>query len=208
MGIALAAEDRGPLAVSNRFPLHLIFLSPRPVSAQLPDQGALGAELAVDYSSIYLDENSDAYDFLADMETTVLELSLAYGLTERLGLRLNVPLVSMNSGFLDDFLEAYHDALGASNYGREDRPPNSFAYHMAQGGEPWVQGSTGEFGWADITASAQWAMFRPTGERRWQASILASAKAPAGDPDYGYGSGRWDAGLFLPTQWSFERLAL
>ncbi len=207
-GVAPAAEDRGPLAAANRFPLHLIFLSPRPVSAQLPDQGALGAELALDYSSVYFDEHSETYDFLLDMETMVAELSLVYALTERLGLRLHVPLVSMNSGFLDDFLEGYHDALGVSNYGREGRPADSFAYRMARGGAPWVEGSSGAFGWADITISAQWELFRPSGARLWQSSILASLKAPTGDPDYGYGSGRWETGLFLPTQWSFQRWSL
>ena len=207
-GVALAAENRGPLDAVNRFPLHLIFLSPRPVSAQLPGQGALEAALSVDYSSVYFDEHGQTYDFLMDMEILVTELSLVYALTERLGLRLNVPLVSMNSGFLDGFLEGYHDALGVGNYGRENRPSNSFAYHMAHGGSPWVEGSTGEFGWADITISAQWEMLRPGGARRWQSSILASLKAPTGNPDYGYGSGRWDGGLFLPTQWSFEHWAL
>lgn len=206
-GVAPAA-DRGPLAAVNRFPLHLIFLSPRPVAAELPEQGTLGVELAVDYSSVYFDEHSDPYDFLVDMETMVTELSLAYTLTERLGLRLQVPLVSMNSGFLDHLLAGYHEALGVSNYGREDRPADSFAYRMAHNGASWVEGSSGAFGWADITVSAQWLVFRPTGARIWQSSILASLKAPTGNPDYGYGSGRWDAGLFLPTQWSFQRWSL
>jgi hypothetical protein len=199
------AADRGPLNVANRFPLHLMFLSPRPVSAQLPEKGTLGAELALDYSSIYFNQQSDRYAFLMDMETIVAEVSLLYVLTERLGLRLNLPLVSMNSGILDDFLEAYHDALGVKNYGREDRPPDSFAYTVSQSGAPWVEGSTGEFGWADITLSGQWVLFPPMGARSWQSSVMVSAKAPTGDSDDGYGSGRWDAGLFLPTLWAFER---
>lgn len=207
-GAASATLDRSPLSVANRFPLHFIFLAPRPVSAQVPDQGALEAGLVMDYSSIYFDQHSENYAFLMDMETLVAELSLAYGLTERLGVRLQVPLVSMNSGFLDGFLESYHDALGLSNYGRENRPHDSFAYYMGRGGEPWVEGSAGEFGWADITLSAQWALFPAVQGRRWQSSLMASIKAPTGDPDYGYGSGRWDAGLFMPTQWSFQRWTL
>lgn len=200
--------DQGPLAVPNRFPLHLMFLSPRPTSAQLPTRGEFKAGLAIDYSSVYLDQHSDQWDFLMDMETTVVDLSLAYGLTERLGVRLDVPLVSMNAGVLDGFLEAYHDALGVSNYGREDRPHNSFAYQMGKGGRSWVEGEPGEFRWADITLSAQYGLWPETSMRRWQSSLLVSVKAPTGDPDIGYGSGRWDLGFFLPNQWSFQPWSL
>jgi hypothetical protein len=79
---------------------------------------------------------------------------------------------------------------------------------MSKGGEPWVEGSSAEFGWADITISAQWAVHRAGGAQRWRSSLIASAKAPTGNPDYGYGSGRWDAGIFFPNQWSFGHWAL
>jgi hypothetical protein len=202
------SADRDPLSVPNRFPLHLIFLSPRPTSAQPPSPGEFKAGLAIDYSSVYLDQHSDQWDFLMDMETTVVDLSLAYGLTEHLGVRLDVPLVSMNAGVLDGFLEGYHDALGVSNYGREDRPRNSFAYQMSKGGQSWVEGESGEFRWADITLSAQWGLWPETSVRRWQSSLLVSVKAPTGDPDSGYGSGQWDLGFFLPNQWSLKQWSL
>ncbi len=208
IGRAQGALDRSPLSVSNRFPMHFIFLSPRPVSAQLPAEGTITGELALDYSSVYFDRQSDTYAFLMDMEALVAELSLTYSLTERLGLRLHVPMVSMNSGFLDGFLESYHDALGVSNYGRENRPHDNFAYRLTKGRETWVDGSTGEFGWTDITVSVQWGLFRAGQGRCWQSSLLASAKAPTGDPEFGYGSGRWDFALFMPNQWSFQRWTL
>lgn len=104
--VAHAAADPGPLAAQNRFPFHLLFLNPRPVSAHLPEQGRVRGSVALEYSSVYFDQGSDRWDVLMDMEMTVVDLSLAYGLTPQLALRLDVPLVSMNSGFLDGVFDA------------------------------------------------------------------------------------------------------
>jgi hypothetical protein len=137
-----------------------------------------------------------------DMEMTVVDLSLAYGLTPHLALRLDVPLVSMNSGFLDGFLESYHDALGVGNYGRENRPRNAFAYAVRKDDRLWVEGESGGFRWADVTLAAQWALPLAGELRQWSSALMASVKLPTGNTRLGYGSGKIDAGLFLPSQWS------
>jgi hypothetical protein len=197
--------DPGPLSAQNRFPLHFLFLTPRPVSAQLPAVGAVNASAEVAYSSVYFNERSSRWEVLLDLETTVVDLSLSYGLTSRMALRLDVPLVSMNSGFMDGFLERYPDALGVGNYGRENRPRNDFAYRVAKDGRPWIEGEGGSFRWADMTLSAQWELIPGGGYRGWSSSVLARIKLPTGSVRRGYGSGSVDAGLFWPSQWSGEK---
>jgi hypothetical protein len=200
--VSAVAGDAGPLSAQNRFPLHLLFLTPRPASAVLPAQGALRGTVAMEYSSVYFDQRSSRWDVLLDMETTVVDLCLTYGLTPRLAVRLDAPLVSMNSGFLDGFLESYHNALGVGNYGREDRPGDTFAYQVDKGGRRWLAGESGGFGLADVTLSAQWAWLPSCSDGQWSSALTASIKAPTGDSRLGYGSGRFDFGLFLPSQWS------
>jgi len=185
-----------------------MFLTPRPISALPPSAGRLNASLAVDYSSVYVDESGPQYRFLMDMEIAVVGLSFAYGLTSRAAIRLDMPLVNMSGGFLDGFLENYHDLLGVGNYGRENRPRDSFAYRVDKGGSAWIEGDAGGLRLADVTLSGQWLLFSSSGAAALHASLLTSLKLPAGEPRHGYGSGRLDAGLFLPAQyesgpWSF-----
>lgn len=206
-GGAAGAQAQGPLQVQNRFPLHLVFLTPRPTDARLPAKGAFQTTIAVDYSSVYVNERQDGWSALVDMEMGVVDVSIVYGLTRKFSIGVQVPLVSMNSGFLDGFLENYHDAFGFSNYGREERPDNRFAYEMRKNGRTWIQGDTDGFSWADATVSGQLHLFEINGSGSWIGSLVGSIKLPTGDEKRGYGSGRFDAGLFVPTQWEGERWA-
>ena len=203
-----AAAGQGPLQVQNRFPLHLVFLTPRPTNAELPSEGSLQSTLSIDYSSVYLNEERSEWSALVDMEMAVVDLSLAYGITPRFSISAQVPLVSMNSGFLDGFLGDFHDAFGLPNYGREDRPNDSFAYDMSKNGRTWIQGDTAGFRWADMTVSGHMQLFKLDSSGKWLGALSASVKLPIGDEELGYGSGRLDAGLFLPTQWEGEHWAL
>ena len=90
---ATAAADYGPLKTTNRFPLHMIVLTPRPVNAALPARGVLETTLAMEYSNTFFDFRNDRWDIVVDMEMLVGELSMAYGVTEKLALRLEVPVI-------------------------------------------------------------------------------------------------------------------
>lgn len=191
------ADHPGPLTLKNRFPMHLLFLTPRPWSAQIPEQRTLGATVAVDYAPVYFSHANDAWRFLMDMEMTTVDLVLSYGLTPRLALRAELPLVSMNAGFLDGMLEAYHDAIGVGNYGREQRPDNAFAYEISREERPWLKGESGSLSPADLTLSAQWQMLPRRNPRAWAASAILSLKVPSGNANQGLGSGRFDYGLYV-----------
>lgn len=202
------AAYRAPLQVQNRFPLHLLFLTPRPTSPIAPTQGSLRTSMALEYSSTYFEHSNSQWDYLIDLEMTVVDLSFHYGISSRASIRLDVPLVSMNAGFLDGFLQSYHDALGVPNYGRENRPQNSFAYSVSKEGRTWLEGESGLFRWSDMTVSAQYVILKPGGQHRWTSALQGSIKLPTGDPDRAYGSGGFDFGLFLPSQWSLTSWSL
>ncbi len=194
--------DFGPLQTSNRFPLHLIFLKPRPVRADLPSRGDLQTTLALEYSNTFFDSRNSRWDVLMDLEMLVTDLSLVYSLTSKMALRLDLPFVSMGGGFLDGFLENYHDAIGANNYGREKRPKNTFGYRIAKDGLLWLQGDDGTMQMADITVSTQIALIKSRHNRKMVGSLLLSLKLPTGDSARGLGSGQFDAGIYLPMRWS------
>lgn len=195
-----ALADQAPIAVQNRFPLHYMFLSPRPTAAQLPAAGAFQATAAYEYGSVYVNETNDQWQFLMDMEIAVFDLSMCYGITPDMAVRLDLPLVRMDSGFMDGFLDNYHNTLGLPNYGREDRPENEFAHRLTKDGALWTAGESGGFEPADITVSALWALSSSPFDTTWQSTLVTSIKLPTGDPGKAMGSGNLDIGLFLPVQ--------
>lgn len=194
-----------PIATQNRFPLSFLFLTPRPSSAHLPCSGSIQSVAAFEHSSIYMDESNDQWEVLADMEVSIVDLSMLYGISSYLAVRLDAPFVSMTHGFMDGFLANFHDALGLPNYGREDRPENEFAYHIKKGDDIWIEGQAGGWHLADITLSAQVALFSLDWPMDWKSALLSSLKLPTGDSARGYGSGNMDLGLFLPSQWQYGR---
>ena len=80
--------EMGPLRAQQRYPLYLMFLTPAPDSARLIEKGRFVTSLSVDYTSIYIDETSEKWSALFDMEMTVVDLSLTYGITKYLNMRV------------------------------------------------------------------------------------------------------------------------
>lgn len=197
-----AGADFGPLQTTNRLPLHLLFLKPRPVAVHGPARGDLEVSVAAEYSNTFFDRRNDRWDVLMDMEILIADVSLVFSPASRTRLRLDVPLVSMGRGFLDGLLENYHDAIGVSNYGREKRPKNDYAFRVTKDGRPWVQGEPGALQIADMSLSAQYEFMKERGKLKMSGSLLMSLKLPTGDPDRGLGSGAFDFGIYLPMRWS------
>ena len=199
---AEARSELGPLHTANRFPLHMMVLTPRPIPAELPGQGVLEVTLALEYSSIFFDHRNARWDFLLDMEILIAELSVRYGLTEKVAILMDAPMISMGGGFMDGFLQNYHNGLGVSNYGRESRPADVFAYRATKDGAMWVRGKADTFRPGDLRLSAQVELpSMQWGDQSVHVAALVTLKVPTGDAGTGLGSGHYDAGLYVPMQW-------
>jgi len=174
-----ALADPGPLQSTNRFPLHMFVLTPRPVKATPPGGGELITSLALEYSNTHFDFRNQRWDLIIDMEVMIAELSMVYGLNEILALRVDLPFISPRDGFLDGFLENYHDFLGVPNYGREDRPKNEFAYRVTKDNRVWIDGKTDTFRIGESRFSALAALpSLQLGSQSVDSSILLTLKIP------------------------------
>ncbi|MFO7558382.1 MAG: DUF3187 family protein [Desulfobacterales bacterium] len=196
----LSETVKGPLRTRNQFPPFLMFLSPLPESPATLSKNELKVSPAVDYSSVFINEYSENWDVLIDMELTVVDLLVEYGVTNKLTLSVQPLLVSMNKGFLDSSLETYHDAFNFPNYGRENRPKNEFGYAISYRNQKWFDGKPGGLHIADSLISAKYSMLEGSRSLPVNASMLYTLKIPVGDADSGFGSGHFDHGLFLLTQ--------
>lgn len=202
MAPQLAGGDPGPLNTSNRFPLHMMVLMPKPAAVDGPGAQAVQMQVALEYSSVFYDYRNNQWDFLLDMEMTVAALSFVYGLSDAISMAIDLPLVSMGDGFLDGLLENYHDALGVSNYGREDRPADTFAYRVTRDGATVFDGESGRFRLGEMRLSAQWRLPAvQLGQHPLHSAARVTAKLPTGDTHSALGSGHTDFGIYLPAQW-------
>jgi hypothetical protein len=200
--------DQGPLQVKNRFPLHLLFLTPRPTSPELPPAGEWRAAGALDYSAVFFQHESREWDFLIDLEMTTFNLAVTRGVLPRVALSFDLAVVNMSGGFLDGFLESYHNALGVPNYGRESRPKDKFAYRVERHGQAWLQGESHAWQVADSVLSVLIGLPAPGGLPNISNAMITAVKLPLGDAQRGTGSGGWDFGLFwtaayTSASWSF-----
>jgi hypothetical protein len=184
--LANVSEAGGPLRISNVHPLFIATGNPLLQSAGVED--SIG--LFLTYSSLFLLEESEKWSAVLDAETAVLELEFRKRLGGSTEVGLTLPLFSHNSGFLDGFLDAYHDIVGAPNYGRERRPENDFALDLSKDGETVIRGEPGEVAPGDIKLGVKRALGSNMG-------IYGFLDLPTGDPDRGYGSGtvEWGAAL-------------
>jgi hypothetical protein len=209
---AAAAPGRGPLRISNLYPPHLMFLMPAPAAPWDGEAGSWELDLAVGYAASFINEDSERWRTVIDLEMTVLDFGLAVGVTNRFSLGADVRFASMSGGFLDGFLEDFHDAFGLPDYGRSQRPDNEFLYYIEKDGEQWFESEFGGMHPVDSSLSAEYLLTdrgdsqAPGG--RFTAALSYALKLPIGDEASGFGSGKFDHRVALPLRWIGDPVAL
>ena len=179
----------GPLQVKNQFPLFLNVNAPYLESASIED--SFSASLS--HSSIYLVDNSAEWDIGLDMEITELNLRFRKSINNFIALGVEVPILSFNSGFMDGFLNSYHNAFGFPDYGRSNRPDNDFLYEVKRNGAVVVSGESGRIAIGDIKLAIKKSLL--TGDPA--ISIKGEIELPSGDSKTGCGNGSIDTGIGL-----------
>jgi hypothetical protein len=177
----------GPLQTRNGFPLFLNIDEPYLESS--PTGTSLAADFS--YSSVYLVKNSAVWSFGLDMEIAGLTLKFRKDIERFIELGIDVPIISFNSGFMDDAIEAYHNAFGFPDYGRSNRPENAFLYEVRKKGRLVIKGENGSIGLGDIRFTIKKPIL--TGDPA--VSIRGDLELPTGDAKTGFGSGGIDSGI-------------
>ena len=179
----------GPLQVKNQFPLFLHIDAPYLESASIED--SFSASLS--HSSVYLVRNSSGWSMGLDMEITELNFMFRKNIKDFIELGIDVPVISFNSGFIDGFLNGYHNAFGFPDYGRSNRPDNEFLYEVKRKGDIVVRGENGYSGIGDIKLTTK----KPLLKGDPAISVKGDMEIPTGDAKTGFGNGGIDAGIAL-----------
>lgn len=151
VGTPLHAYERlGPFPVRTQNPLYLLFLGMRPERPVTLQQGKFDLQFNSSYSSIFqkVSRGGSAVDF--DMELWRFGPVAKYGITDDLEVGLEMPILHFGGGFLDSFIQSYHNTFGFPNAGRETVPNSRFSYKVNSGGATLYQVGSRPLGLSDL----------------------------------------------------------
>lgn len=179
----------GPLQTKNQFPLFL------PLNAPSVETASYDHSFSVDlsYSSVYMVRSSPTWSVNLDMEVAELNFRYRKDILNLFELGIDIPIVSFNSGFMDDFLSSYHKIFGFSDYGRSGRPGNAFLYEVKKNGVLVMKGEGGRVGIGDVRLTAKKTLLNDDPA----VSLMADIELPTGSASKGFGNGSVDTGVGL-----------
>lgn len=188
------AGDRDFLPTYNQSPLVQIFGLPSLGSARPLEQDRIEVSLSVEASSHFFIGSNTSEVLMLDGETHRLTLAARYG-TGRAEWGIEVPYLAQSGGFMDSFIESWHDVFGMPNGGREAVPRNQLAYVYQRNGVDRLRLTRRNDGVGDVRLRAAWALLLD--DAGADATLHASLKLPTGDAPSLLGSGAADVALWL-----------
>lgn len=193
-GLSSEFTPKGPLTLRNQNPIYLEFLNLQPGRAVAISKGVYEIRIDNAYSNIYEEGYGPNNSLLLDMELLRTALCFNAGIYDGMEAGIEIPFLRLDSGFLDGFIQKYHNIFGLPNSGREHVPNNSFTYRFSENGAPIYQIGEQAFNLGDVTLdfkhnfinegrlvpAVAWQFYFkiPTGAR--------SKGLGSGDPDFGF----------------------
>lgn len=186
-----------PLATRNQSPLVQIFGIPAVAGAHVTPTGHLDTQLRYDLANDFTTEDQSGETMILDGETTRLGLGLRYGLPRGFEIGVEVPYVAHRGGFLDHFIESYHDFFNFPQGGRDDYPTGRVYYEYTKHGQTRFLYDEENGGLGDISVTGAWQLHEAGGKSPSALALRASLKLPTGDSAKLLGSGGTDLALGL-----------
>lgn|GEM_PF-498847 len=180
---AWVGEGRNPI---EPFPFRnqgvpaLLFLPFEPASAHTLQSGEFRFRLDFSYSSLFSVEGTQENLVDFDMELLEVGLGLDYGVTSRLQLGVHAPFRHYYGGFLDGFIESFHDVFGFPNAGREKTGRNLVRMVWIHEGDVIYERTGAGSGFGDLSVFGRYVVFRE-GTYRPGISLAGQLRVPTGD---------------------------
>lgn len=231
------ADTGGPLRLYNEFPFAAIFLSTPPLDARVPSRRRLDISLSVANSYAVPDRtasspagqawlhsatpstmdlgslaataraNPAATYYVADVETTRLNLLYTQPVGPRGMFEVELPVKMHSSGFMDPLISSWHSLFGFDPADRDHSPDNVEQVFYAHGTNALSFTNQRGPGLGDLTFRGMYQMW-PVSHGWPAASVSAALKLPTGCAGNLMGSGGVDvgAGVHLTHQAGFATL--
>lgn len=198
-------STQGPFTIRTQQPLYLQTANLNPARALSLPQGFLELRFDQAYSNLYERHTDANSDINLDMELYRLGVNATYGLLPDLEIGLELPLMRFEGGFLDSFIQNFHDFFGFPNGGREEIPNGAYLFRVRETGRAGYEVGQQSLKVGDLSLSGKYQFFFET-QKLPAIAARAVFKMPSGNPDTGMGSGRPGFGLGAALEKSYKRL--
>lgn len=188
---APAAQEL-PFDTSNQSPLVQIYGLPGIGAPRVLAPGRLRADLHYEAANHFVGKSRGSEELFLDGETHRSTLKVYRGLRGSREIGIEIPYVDHNEGFLDSFIEGWHDFFGLPQNGREQMPANQFLLRYRRDGVDRINLTQPTAGLGDVRLVAGQSLGGTT-----EAMLRLSVKLPTGDSAKLLGSGATDAALWL-----------
>lgn len=199
-------HNYGPIETRSQNPLSILFVGvPLEGTLTLPKK-RLKASLETNFSNLFERRPSVTGTGIdLDMELLRTSFNFRYGIIENLELGLELPFLSFSGGFMDSFIQGYHQAFGFPNAGRDRVPNGRFNYQITQNGGSLFQADQSDFGLSDLSLFQKF-KFMDESKSIPGIAFKSALKIPSGNSGEATGSGRVDFAFSLLAEKSFKRL--
>ncbi len=195
---------RGPLTLRGQSAFQFLRLSLIPVGVEPLPAGSWLLNATTTWTNRWAWKKNK---YLVDAEVLRVGFAATFGVTDWLGLRIEVPFCVRGGGIMDGFIQGFHDAFGLGQAGRDQFPKDQFEidFWRKDGTQFRLTAEDSGIGLEDMILSSQ---FRLTEGSRYlpQAFLVLHLKLPTGDAGDLYGSGSVDGGvsvLLAKRIWKF-----
>lgn len=145
-----AGPGDAPLLWRNGAPVAATLGLPRARSADLPRSGAWRVDVLWELGSHFTTATSARESVVFDGETMTLLAAIEYGISEDWALSLELPAMRHAGGFLDGFIDQWHDWFGLPDGGRDGAPKDRLLMHWDVDGEPRLHLTDSHTGLGDL----------------------------------------------------------
>lgn len=190
-----AADDR-LMPMRNHNPFLQVYGLPAFQSAVLTQDGKTDSRVNFDIGN-HADSSSEAGESATlDGESYYLTYSLRHGLSDKIELGFDLPVVSHAEGILDPFIEQWHDWFGLTN-GNRMGPSNKLKLQYDGPSGAGFNLDSSATGIGDIQLSAAMKLFSESLDGDTRLTLRSSVKLPTGDEEKLLGSGAVDISFAL-----------
>lgn len=176
----------GPFLSRTQHPLLLTTLALLPTTSEPRAKNETAISLQTVHSNLFeriLPATGTGIDL--DMELWRTSLFFERGLTDAMDLTLEMPFLHSGGGFLDGFIQSYHEQFGFLNGGREQVDNGRFSYRVTESGTTLYDVSEAGMVPSDWTLSLKTKLYSGN---TFKLAAQHLVSIPLGNPNSGAGS--------------------
>ncbi len=181
-----------PFSIKNLNPFIHVYGIPPTQPAELKTDKSWAGAISFDLANNSVFTNKGSEEIILDGETYRLAATFRHGLGHNSEIGFEIPLIAHSNGFLDNFIEGWHDFFGFSNSQRNKTPSNKLHYEYAANNITQMGFDTSNEGIGDIRIFAAKQLNKTSDSAL---SLHASLELPTGDAQLLHGSGAIDVSV-------------